>query len=73
MLRPVRRVGQRERCVTTDHEVATRATLVYSVASAWHLSPGASNGRSNPMSFVLDGRQRVVMSAGNALFVLSLP
>jgi len=25
------------------------------------------------MSFVLDGRQRVVMSAGNALFVLSLP
>ena len=41
-------------------------------ASLWDLQAGAP-GRSNPMSFELDGRQRVVMSAGNAIFVLSLP
>ncbi|HUP51433.1 MAG TPA: hypothetical protein VM198_03070 [Longimicrobiales bacterium] len=29
--------------------------------------------RSNPIAFELDGRQRVVMSAGNVVFVLGLP
>jgi len=38
----------------------------------WDLQAGAP-ARSNPMSFEIDGRQRVVMSAGNAVFVLSLP
>jgi alcohol dehydrogenase (cytochrome c) len=40
-------------------------------ASLWDLQAGAP-ARSNPMSFELDGRQRVVMSAGNAVFVLSV-
>jgi alcohol dehydrogenase (cytochrome c) len=40
--------------------------------SLWDFQAGAP-ARSNPMSFELDGRQRVVMSAGNAVYVLSLP
>lgn len=40
--------------------------------SLWDFQAGAP-ARSNPMSFELDGRQRVVMHAGNAVFVLSLP
>ena len=40
--------------------------------SLWDLNVGAE-ARSNPMTFELDGRQRVVMMAGNALFVMSLP
>lgn len=40
--------------------------------SLWDFQAGAP-GRSNPMSFELDGRQRVVMSAGNVVYVLSLP
>jgi alcohol dehydrogenase (cytochrome c) len=40
--------------------------------SLWDLQAGAP-GRSNPMSFEIDGRQRVVMSAGNVVFTLSLP
>lgn len=40
--------------------------------SLWDFQAGAP-ARSNPMSFQVDGRQRVVMSAGNAVFVLSLP
>jgi alcohol dehydrogenase (cytochrome c) len=40
--------------------------------SLWDFNAGAP-ARSNPMSFALDGRQRVVMSAGNAIFVLSVP
>lgn len=38
----------------------------------WDMQAGAP-GRSNPMSYELDGRQRVVIPAGNAVFVLSLP
>jgi alcohol dehydrogenase (cytochrome c) len=41
-------------------------------ASLWDFQAGAA-ARSNPSSFELDGRQRVVMHAGNAVFVLSLP
>jgi alcohol dehydrogenase (cytochrome c) len=41
-------------------------------ASLWDIQAGAP-GRSNPMSFELDGRQRVVIPAGNSIFVLSLP
>lgn len=41
-------------------------------ALLWDFQAGAS-ARSNPMSFELDGRQRVVMEAGNSVFVLSLP
>ncbi len=40
-------------------------------ALLWDFQAGAP-GRSNPMSFELDGRQRIVMPAGNAIFVLSL-
>lgn len=40
--------------------------------SLWDLQAGAP-ARSNPMSFVLDGRQRIVMHAGNVVFALSLP
>ncbi|MBM4184935.1 MAG: PQQ-dependent dehydrogenase, methanol/ethanol family [Gemmatimonadetes bacterium] len=40
--------------------------------SLWDMQAGAP-ARSNPISFELDGRQRVAMSAGNVLFVLSLP
>jgi alcohol dehydrogenase (cytochrome c) len=40
--------------------------------SLWDFQAGAP-ARSNPMSFELDGRQRVVMPAGNAVYVLSLP
>ncbi len=38
----------------------------------WDFQAGAP-GRSNPMSFELDGRQRVVIPAGNSVFTLSLP
>jgi alcohol dehydrogenase (cytochrome c) len=41
-------------------------------ASLWDFQAGAP-ARSNPMSFEVDGRQRVVLEAGNALFVFSLP
>jgi alcohol dehydrogenase (cytochrome c) len=41
-------------------------------ASLWDFQAGAP-ARSNPSAFELDGRQRVVMHAGNAVFVLSLP
>ena len=41
-------------------------------SSLWDLQAGAP-ARSNPSSFALDGRQRIVMHAGNAVFVLSLP
>jgi alcohol dehydrogenase (cytochrome c) len=40
--------------------------------SLWDFHAGAP-GRSNPMSFELDGRQRVVIPAGASVFVLSLP
>lgn len=40
--------------------------------SLWDFQAGAP-ARSNPMSFELDGRQRIVLQAGNAVFVLSLP
>ncbi len=40
--------------------------------SLWDFQAGAP-ARSNPMSFEVDGRQRVVMSAGNAVFTFSLP
>ena len=40
--------------------------------SLWDFQAGAP-ARSNPMSFERDGRQRVVMHAGNAVSVLSLP
>ena len=40
--------------------------------SLWDFQAGAP-GRSNPMAFEVDGRQRVVMHAGNSVFVLSLP
>ena len=40
-------------------------------ASLWDFQAGAP-ARSNPMSFELDGRQRVVMHAGNAVYVLSI-
>lgn len=40
--------------------------------SLWDFQSGAA-ARSNPMSFELDGRQRVVMSTGNVVYVLSLP
>lgn len=40
--------------------------------SLWDFQSGAA-ARSNPMSFELDGRQRVVMSTGNVIYVLSLP
>jgi alcohol dehydrogenase (cytochrome c) len=40
-------------------------------ASLWDMHVGAP-ARSNPMSYEMDGRQRVVMSAGNAIFVLSV-
>jgi alcohol dehydrogenase (cytochrome c) len=40
--------------------------------SLWDFQAGAP-ARSNPSAFELDGRQRVVMHAGNAVFVLSLP
>jgi alcohol dehydrogenase (cytochrome c) len=40
--------------------------------SLWDFQAGGP-ARSNPMSFELDGRQRVVMSAGNAVYLLSLP
>lgn len=40
--------------------------------SLWDFQAGAP-ARSNPSAFALDGRQRVVMHAGNAVFVLSLP
>jgi alcohol dehydrogenase (cytochrome c) len=40
--------------------------------SLWDFQAGAA-ARSNPMSYELDGKQRVVMSVGNSLFVLSLP
>ena len=43
----------------------------YTGGSLWDLQAGAP-ARSNPMSFEIDGRQRVVMSAGNAVFVLSV-
>jgi alcohol dehydrogenase (cytochrome c) len=39
--------------------------------SLWDMQAGAP-ARSNPMSFEVDGRQRVVMSAGNAVFVLGV-
>jgi alcohol dehydrogenase (cytochrome c) len=29
--------------------------------------------RTNPMSFLIDGRQHVAMAGGNALFVFGLP
>ena len=41
-------------------------------ASLWDMQAGAP-ARSNPIAFELDGRQRVVMSAGNVVFVLGLP
>lgn len=41
-------------------------------ALLWDFQAGAP-ARSNPSAFALDGRQRVVMHAGNAVFVLSLP
>lgn len=39
--------------------------------SLWDFQAGAP-ARSNPMSYELDGRQRVVMHAGNSVFVLSI-
>lgn len=41
-------------------------------ASLWDFQAG-SPARSNPMAFEVDGRQRVVMSAGNAVFVFGVP
>jgi alcohol dehydrogenase (cytochrome c) len=41
-------------------------------ASLWDLQAGAP-ARSNPMSFEVDGRQMIVMHAGNAVFTLALP
>jgi outer membrane protein assembly factor BamB len=38
----------------------------------WDFQAGAP-ARSNPSSFALDGHQRLVMHAGNAVFVFSLP
>lgn len=38
----------------------------------WHLLLGSSV-RSNPVSYAVDGKQYIVDSAGNALFVFSLP
>jgi alcohol dehydrogenase (cytochrome c) len=38
----------------------------------WHLLLGSSV-RSNPVSYAVDGKQYVVDSAGNTLFVFSLP
>lgn len=40
--------------------------------SLWDFQAGAP-ARSNPSAFEVDGRQRVVMHAGNAVFVFSLP
>ncbi|HXQ25064.1 MAG TPA: PQQ-dependent dehydrogenase, methanol/ethanol family [Candidatus Acidoferrales bacterium] len=40
--------------------------------SLWHLLLGSSV-RSNPVSYAVDGKQYVVDSAGNTLFVFSLP
>jgi alcohol dehydrogenase (cytochrome c) len=40
--------------------------------SLWDFHPGAP-ARSNPMAFEVDGRQRIAMSAGGALFVFGLP
>ena len=39
--------------------------------SLWEMQGGAP-ARSNPMSFEVDGHQRVVMSAGNAVFALGV-
>ena len=41
-------------------------------ASLWDFHAGSPT-RSNPMSYELDGKQRVAMSAGNAIFVFSVP
>jgi alcohol dehydrogenase (cytochrome c) len=38
----------------------------------WELQLGSAI-RANPMSFALDGKQQVAISAGNALFVFGLP
>ncbi len=40
--------------------------------SLWDFHSGAP-ARSNPMAFEVDGRQRVAMAAGGALFVFGLP
>ena len=40
--------------------------------SLWHLLLGSSV-RSNPVSYAVDGKQYIVDSAGNTLFVFSLP
>ncbi len=40
--------------------------------SLWDFHAGAA-ARSNPMSFEVDGGQRVVMAAGGAMFVFGLP
>jgi alcohol dehydrogenase (cytochrome c) len=40
--------------------------------SLWDLQAGAP-ARSNPMSYEIDGRQIVVMSAGNVVFAFALP
>ncbi len=40
--------------------------------SLWDFHAGAPT-RSNPMAFEIDGQQRIVMPAGNAVFVFSLP
>jgi outer membrane protein assembly factor BamB len=41
-------------------------------APLWHLLLGSSV-RSNPVSYAVDGKQYVADSAGNTLFVFSLP
>ena len=40
--------------------------------SLWDFQAGAP-ARSNPSSFEIDGRQRIVLEAGNAVYVFSLP
>ena len=38
----------------------------------WELQLGASI-RANPVSFAIDGKQQVAITAGNSLFVFGLP